>query len=624
MTVFVSRHAALSSLALALAVPSALAQSANTAPLNNVLVTATRTPQLASDILSDTLSIDAEQIAQSGAGSLVDLLQRQRGIQIARNGGPGTNSTVYIRGANGNQNIVLVDGVRIGSATSGAASWSAIPLTAVDHIEIVYGPLSTLYGADAIGGVIQIFTKKGQGAPALSASVGYGSDNTRQIDAGISGATGGEHALSYALSAGKEKSDGFSSTLPASSAYNPDRDGYQRDNAAGQVGLQLAKGHELGAQFLTSRLDFQYDSGKSAFDTRSQQKLQNLALYSKNQILPIWSSLVQLSESRDKSFNATGTTAKERSQIDTKQTDLTWQNDVRVGADMLQLLYGHRKEQVESTLKETERERTTTSLAASYNMKRGDHLVNLGLRNDDSSQYGGKTTGAAGYGYRINGALRASASYGTSFRAPTFNELYYPAYGTESSKPEKGRNAELGLHYSAGATQLNAVYFHNRLTDLLVSTSPCLVSTVDPKKYPSCVYNVNHALLEGLSLSASRQLGAFGLNGNIDLLNARDESTGKSLARRAKKHANFAADYSAGALKAGVELELAGERFDDSANKTRLGGYGLVNLFATYRINADWSALVRWNNLADKQYEVARNYAASGAKLFAAIRYGYK
>lgn len=632
MTVLFSRHAALSSLALAIGAPAALAQSANTPSMAAVLVTATRSPQLASEIISDSLRIDAEQIARSGAGSLIDLLQRQRGIEVARNGGPGTNSSVFIRGANSNQNIVLVDGVRIGSATSGAASWNAIPLNAIDHIEIVYGPLSSLYGADAIGGVIQIFTKQGQGAPSLSAVAGYGSDNTRSADVAVSGASGGEHSFSYALSAGQEKSDGFSATRPTSSSYNADRDGYKRQDAGASFGLKLAPGHDIGLRLLASDLDAQYDSGATSYDTRSRQKLENHAVYSKNQILPFWRSLLQLSEARDKSATSTGTLAKNQSQIDTRQTDLTWQNDVQIGADTLQLLYSHRKEEVESKpTQQVARQRLTDSFAASYNMRRDAHLFNAAVRNDDIEQVArgssperdsAKTTASAGYAYVISPALRASVSYGSSFRVPTFNELYFPSYGVESNQPEQGHNAEAGLRYKDKDTELTAAYYRNRLSNLLVSTNPC---PFDPKTYSfGCAYNVSQAVLEGWSLAASRQLGSFTLNGNLDLQDPRDTATGTTLARRSKRHANLALDYAAGALKAGVELELSGQRFDDAANKIRLGGYGLLNLVASYQFNADWSALLRWNNIADKQYDLARNYATPGSKLFAAIRYGYK
>ncbi|MYN43260.1 TonB-dependent receptor [Duganella sp. FT109W] len=618
MTLRISRPATLTSLAFAMAACHAHAEPVTAT--DAVVVTATRTPQPLANVISDTITIGPEQIAQAGAGSIIDLLKRQRGIEIARNGGAGTASSVYIRGANSNQNIVLVDGVRIGSSTTGAANWSAIPLTAIDHIEIVYGPLSSLYGADAIGGVIQIFTKKGQGAPALTAFAGYGSDKTREADATLSGATGGEHSFNYAISAGKEKSDGFSATRPGTTSYNADRDGYDKENASGQFGVQIAPGYEAGALFLHSKLESQYDSGASAYDVRSKAELETAAVYGKAKFLPNVDTLLQYAESQDKGQNWSSAAAAGYSRIDTKQTDITLQNDVRIGADVLQVLYDHRKEEV-STNGDTalNRDRTTNSWAASYNARRGANLLNASIRRDNSV-YGSKNTGSIGYGYDITSQLRATASYGTSFRAPTYNELYYSGYGNPANKPEQGKNAELGLRWDDGVNALSASYYHNRLTDLLVSTTPCPYAGYKS----SCVYNVNEALLEGVTIAGATRVAGVNLAANLDLQDPKDETSGKRLARRAKKHGNVTADYSIGALKTGVELEFSGDRYDDAANKNRLGGYGLVNLYATYSFTRDWSALVRWNNIGDKQYDLARFYATPGSKVFAGLRYGYK
>jgi len=621
MTFPVSR-AALTSLALALATPSAFAQTTNDA--GAVVVTATRTPQLASDVISDTLTINSTDIANSGAGSVIDLLQRQRGIEVASNGGPGTTASVFIRGANSNQNIVLVDGVRIGSSTTGAANWSAIPLSSIDHIEIVYGPLSTLYGADAVGGVIQIFTKQGKGSPQVSASIGAGSDSTQKYDASVFGATGGEHSVSYSLSVGKEKSDGFSATMPGNYSYNADDDGYDRESAAGQFSLRLAPGHELGLTFLHSKLDAQYDNGSDPYDARNLQKLDNIAVYSKNQFLPNWTSLVQVAQAKDDEASNGGVESYDRYSINTKQTDISWQNDIRLfGSDTLQVLFDHRKEEVLSTsTPELTRDRTTKSVALSYSLKRGQNLASIGVRNDDSSQYGSNKTYSVGYGYRFSSTLRASASYGTSFRAPTFNELYYPGYGLATNQPEKAHNTELGLHYDDGVTQLGASLYRNRLTNMIVNTVPC--PNTDPIYSYGCAYNVNRATLEGVTLSGHRQFGDFGIGGSADWQDPKDDTAGAILARRAKKHADLTLDYGVGAYKAGLEWQLSGQRFDDAANRNALGGYGLLNLYGTYQVAPDWSILVRLNNIADKKYQLARYYSTAGSTVFVGLRYGIK
>jgi vitamin B12 transporter len=288
---------------------------------------------------------------------------------------------------------------------------------------------------------------------------------------------------------------------------------------------------------------------------------------------------------------------------------------------MLQVLYDHRKEEVSATTSnDLNRDRSTNSWAASYNARRGANLLNAAIRRDNSV-YGSKNTGSVGYGYDITSQLRATASYGTSFRAPTYNELYYPGYGNAANKPEQGKNAEIGIRWDDGVNALSASYYHNKLTDMLVSVSPCPYTGV-PKS--SCSYNVNKALLEGVTISGATKLAGINLQASIDLQDPKDETTGTRLQRRSKKHGNVSADYSIGAWTAGAELTFSGDRFDDAANTNRLGGYGLVNLFATYAISRDWSALVRWNNIGDKQYDLARNYATPGSKLFAGIRYGYK
>jgi len=621
--------------ALALAAPTAFAadlapDAAPDTAAETVVVTATRTPERADRVIADTTVIGRDEIARAGADSVADLLARQRGIEIVRNGGPGASTSVYLRGANSNQVVVLVDGVRIGSSTSGAASWNAIPLSAIDRIEVVYGPLSTLYGADAIGGVVQIFTRQSEGAPQLGASIGAGTYGTRQGDAAIHGAGGG---IRYAFGAAHEAADGFSATRPGSSSYNPDDDGYSRNSANGRIALRLADGHEVGAQFLKSRVRAQYDSGAASFDTRNIQDLDSYAVFLNDRVTSNWHSSLQRSRSYDKLGSYTSNAASGTSQIDTRQDETTWQNTITIGADTLQLLAGHRKETVVSTsggattASPLNRSRVTNAVAASYALRRGSHLVDLSARNDHSV-YGSKTTGAAGYGYEFSRDLRATASIGTSFRAPTFNELYYPGYGLASNKPEQGRNAEAGLRYRVAGAELQANYYRNRLTDMIVSVTPCPggvgVGVGVGNLTGSCAYNVNHALLEGLTLSATTRVRAIDLRASADFQDPRDETTGKQLARRARRHATLGASHSAGQLDVGAELQASGQRFDDAANKNRLKGYGLLNLSTSWHFTPDWSLLLRLDNAADKRYETARNYDTAGRSWFAALRYGVR
>ncbi|TFV95227.1 TonB-dependent receptor [Oxalobacteraceae bacterium OM1] len=608
-------------LAFSASAPTAVfAQAAADRKADTVVVTATRTPQVATDVLADNVTITSEDIARSGETTLVNLLQRQRGIEIGRNGGPGTTASVFIRGTNNNQSLVLVDGVRIGSSTTGGATWSAIPLTQIDRIEIVYGPLSSLYGADAIGGVVQIFTKQGEGAPSVTAAAGFGSYNTRTLEGGVSGSTSGENGPKwrYALRAAHEASDGFSATTPGAFGFNPDKDGYKNDSVSGRLGAEWAKGHEAGINFLQSRLENQFDSSAN-FDDRGVQRLGTVALFSKDQLTQNWRSTVQLARSDDKgeSTSSFGTT-----RFDTRQNLYSWQNDIALGSDVLQLLAERREETVDSTTSDLNRSRNTNAFAGAYQLRRGAHLVSASLRNDDSSQFGSHTTGSVAYGYRLSSTLRVNASYGTSFRAPTFNELYFPNFGFAGNRPEQGRNTEAGVYYDDGKSTLSAVAYRNRITDLIVSTPVC---PVEPATHSfGCAYNVNQALLTGITFGGSTRLGATTLRASIDLQDPRDETTDRLLVRRARQHATVGVEHAIGRALVGADWAVSGKRYDNAANTVVLGGYGLLDLHADYDVAPNWSVVGRWNNVLNKRYELVRTYATPESNLFVGVRYGMR
>lgn len=608
------------SLAVAAVFPCAFVFAETSEFVPSVVVTAGRQIQAAKDVLADNVVIDAEEIAKSGASGIVDLLQQQRGIEIVRNGGPGTNASVFMRGGANAQNVVLIDGVRVGSSTTGGATWSAIPLSQIERIEIVYGPLSSLYGADAMGGVIQVFTKKGGKTISPTVSAGVGSYGLRKVDAGISGAMA--ENLNFALNAGHEKSDGFNATKPGAYGYNVDKDGHTLASVSGRLGWTVAKNVELGTNFLHSRLDGKFDSG-AGYNARSKQELDTLALHAKFQLSSTWHSTWQLAQTSDKGFSISSNDSWDQSQIDTKQTSMNWQNDIRIGKDVLQLVAERREEKVETTTMELNRSRSTNSLAASYVLKHDAHLASASARLDDSSQYGTHSTGSIAYGYHISDVLRLNASYGTSFRAPTYNELYYPGYGVATNKPEQAKNTEVGVYFDDGIVQFSAVYYSNKATNLLVYTSGANCPATSEYSY-GCAANVNKATMSGLTMAASTRLGALSLRASLDLQDPVDNTSGKRLARRSKQHGSLAAEYTLGKAKFGVESVFSGDRFDDLANKKVLPGYALLNLYGTLEVANNLTALVRWNNAFDKKYELAKNYSTAGSNLFVGLNYGFK
>jgi vitamin B12 transporter len=590
------------------------------AQTQSVLITATRSAQSVTDVLLDYDTISSEEIFTGGFASLAELLQKKRGIEMTTNGGPGSASSVFMRGSDNRQSVVLVDGVRVGSSTTGGTSWASIPLAQIDHVEIVYGPLSSMYGADAVGGVIQIFTKQGTGGFSPMLALGFGSYGARSQEAGVSGSTTGEHALRYALHVGYEAADGFSASKPTAGpfTYNPDKDGYRRDNASASLAWQVAGNHELGMNLLSSRLNARFDAGEG-FDDRGIGKLETIAFYLKSKVSTDWNSHFQAARSVDR--NATKASFG-NSYFDSISRQFIWQNDFKLGSDSLQTVAEFRQERGESNLKSLRRERNTKALGLAYQLKRDVHLLSASLRYDDNSQYDGQTTGSLAYGFRLNQQWRLSSSIGTSFRAPSFNELYYPGFGVASNRPERGRNAEIGLHFAAGGNQFSASLFQNRLKDLLVYAQVC---PVEPATHQfGCSYNVNRAQLQGLSLGGSTRWQQWLLKGSLDWQDPRDETAHKRLARRSRQHGSVALEYASGAWKGGVESVFSADRFDDAANKNRLGGYGLLNLYGSFEFAKDWTVLARWNNVTGKDYELARFYATAGSNGFVGLRYGIR
>lgn len=622
MTFPVSPRIALTALALAISSTySAAAVAEGAEPsVPAVLVTATRTAQAATEALSDHVVLNADDIARSGATSVIDLLLKQRSVEVSRNGGPGANASVFIRGGDSKQTVVLVDGVRIGSSTTGIANWSALPLSLIDRVEIIYGPLATMYGADAIGGVVQVFTKRSDGPARISAGVSVGTDKARSADASVMGSTA---SGTYAISVARDQNEGFSATRPGNFSFNPDDDGYTKNSASGLFDWNVATGHNVGFLFMHSKLDAEYDAGLSTFDAYGLQKLTNLAFFSAHQVAPSWRVKYQVSRADDKSASYSSALPSGRSFIDTRQTTYSMQNDITAGADLLQVIFERRVEDVTSiSTPAIARRRDTRSAAMALTVKRDAHTANASARIDNSNQYGDNVTGGVAYGYRLSPTMRVNASAGTSFRAPTFNELYFPNFGVPTNRPEYGKNIEAGVIWHSGAAELTAVYYRNKLTDLLVSTSRC---PVNPASYPfGCAYNVNSATLSGLTIGERIEIGKLRLTGSLDFQDPRDETTGKQLVRRARRHASFAADYDLGALALGVNWQVSDTRFDDTANRNVLPGYGLLNLTASYQVAPDWSVFARLNNVADKKYELARTYNTAGREVFVGVRYGVR
>lgn len=596
------------------AAPILLAQNLRAPQLSETVVTATRTEQALSDLVADVSIVDRETIESSGATGVADLLARLPGVEITRNGGVGNASSVYVRGAEQRFTAVYIDGVRIDSQSTGGAVWEQIPLSQIERIEVLRGPAAAVYGSDAIGGVIQLFTRKGEGPAAPYVGIGLGNQGTRKVEAGVSGATGPEGALDYALGLAHARSSGFDSK--SSGAHNPDDDGYRSTSATARLGYRVNAQHRIGANLLVSRLNSGYDGftykPTAPDDDRNLNRLHTAGAHWAAQWSDSYSTRVSVNESLSR-YETTPSPYLTQTQL----RGYLWQNDWRLGAHRLSAALERREDQLEnaSLVGGTTRSRSQDALALGYGFSAGAHSVQANLRHDSDSEFGGKGTGSLAYGYAFAPGWRATASAGTAFRAPTLYQRF-SQYGDASLQPETSRNAELGLRYGQGTSAFSAVVYRNRVANLINFAAGGTCG--EPF---GCYLNTGNAEYSGVTLAGSYQLAGVQLRGSVDFQNPHDRDTGKQLARRAKRHAMLGADTVLSGWTLGAEMQASGRRFDNAANTKVLGGYTLFNLYASTRLARDYTLLARIDNAADKNYETAGTYATGGRQLYIGLKW---
>lgn len=594
--------------------------------LDEMVVTATRTEQALTQTLSHATVISRKDIEDSQATDVPALLKNLAGVEVYQSGGIGKQSSLFLRGTNSSHTLVLLDGVRINSATTGATAIDQLMLDQIERIEVVRGNVSSLYGSEAIGGVIQIFTRHGKGAPSFNGAIGAGSHNTQRASAGF----GGEVAsTSFNVQVSKYKTDGVSAIKPSIVAtVNPDKDGYDNTSVSANVRHAFSDAHSLSASLFDSNATSQNDNafGATTDVNSSKSHLQKAAVVSDNRISEVWKSKVQLSHGVDDMQNylngvpdvALGAQFKTTSDL------LSWQNTLRVGEDN-SLIVGLEKlkQQVASSTLYTRTSRTDDSLFAGYTGNYGVQQVQINLRRDKYSDFGTANTWLLGYGVDVTDVWRVTASTATAFKAPTLNDLFYPfinygfgfSYvGNPNLKPEHSRDSELGLHYANRGQRLDMVYFDNHIRDLIVSnTLPA-----------GTVINLDEAHSDGIELAYNGQFGDTGVKLAATQQNPRDAKTGQALLRRAKNFSSAGVAQQLGMVKVGGEWQHSGAREDIDINtfaRTRLTAYDVVNLTASYALDKHFDLSARVDNLFNKDYMLAHGYNTLGRTLYLGLNY---
>lgn len=591
---------------LAVGIASPLA--ADPLSLTDQVVTATRTSQSMAANLAAVTVIDRAAIERVQAVDALDLLRRTPSVNIVNNGGPGKASSIGIRGTNSDHVLVLIDGVRVGSVTSGNAALQNLPLEQIERIEIVRGPRSSLYGSEAIGGVIQIFTRRGtQGEPKPWASVTAGSRNHHAGSAGVAGGVGNAW---YNLGVSSLSTRGIDARPDFG---DPDNDGYRELAGNIRVGYRFANGLEVDAHALESHSSNDFDSG---FKANSDALLRTHGLNARFAPLDPWKVTLTAARSEDKSDNFSG--SRLTSRFDTRRDQFGWQNDVELApGQLLTLGFDQLEDSVSSTTAYSEVSRRNKGYYAQYLGQRGVHEWQLGLRHDDNEQHGNHTTGNVGYGLQLTEQLQLVASYGTAFKAPTFNQLYFPGFGNPDIKEETSRNYEAGLRGDQDWGTWAVNVFRNEVEDLIASVN--LGGGVWQ------AVNVDKAVIRGVEFDLASQLWGWDVMTNLTLQDPANRSKranqGDLLARRPEQLFNLDVDRQFGRIGVGASLHAEGRRWDNAANTQELSGYNTVELRTEYRLAPAWRFQARVTNLFDTDYETARTYQQQGRAGYLTLRY---
>lgn len=606
------RSAAIATSSLLAALCAGTAQAQSTPPAETVTVTATRTPVRASDVVAEITVIDRAQIESAQGQTLSQFLSRQAGLQLSSNGGAGKTSSIFIRGLEGRHTLLLVDGVPVGSATVGTPSFDNLPLELFERIEIVRGPMSSLYGNNAMGGVVQLFTRRALQGLGASWQLAGGSQRQAQGAAGVSYGDGRFDVIANLQRSTVHGPSVTNPTVPFGS-YNDDGDGFQQNSGSVKLGWGFAPGWRAEALSLVSLGRTRIDDGPGADAVAMlRNRVHKLAL--DGRVTPAWGGTLSAMESVDEydtvgsasAFASFGTVRSQQRRLALEQRVAT-----PVG-QALGLL--ERTEQVVSRpgAPFAVSDRSIDALALGLTGAAGGHAWQGSLRHDRNSQFGNVTTGALGYGYAVTPAWRVLASAGTSFTMPSFNQLYFPNFGNPDLQPEKGTHGELGLQWNGDGQSLRMAYFKNRYRDFITAGAQ-----------PT---NVKRGVIDGVTASWKAQLGRLALNLSLDHNDPRVQDgpasqVGKQLQRRAPNTGSAGAEWAEGAWVYGAEVQAASDRWDDLANTYRLGGYGTLSLFTRWALDRELSASVRLDNAGDKRYETARGYDQPHRSVLASLRW---
>lgn len=540
--------------------------------------------------------------------SITDLLSRVPGVQVAPTGGRGSLPGIFIRGTKAAQSLVLVDGVRIANATSGDSGLQFLDVGQIERVEVLRGSRSAVYGSDAIGGVIQIFTRRSN-TPGLQPRlrIAAGSHQTVQRSLGLSG---GNDATRFNLGASLDETAGIDSTGP-SFASDGDHDAYRNQSFNLSLSHTFSERFEAGVNLLDSRGRSEYDNPFGGFDPVTFESfgqkpytdfsVSSLGSYFAAQLSDAWRSRLELAHSENRDDKRDKLSA-ERFVFNTYRDQLTWQNDLALGERNTLLIGGDwYEDRVHASTDFTEDSRWNRAVFAQHRYQGEQFSTELGVRHDRNQQFGGQTTWSGSLTVPLNADNDVLLSYSEGFRAPTFNDLYYPQYSNPNLDPEHSKSYELQWRSQlATTTRLETSLYRTDLRDAIVFGQDSI-----PR-------NVASARINGLEMALSQQWASWHAQLGMALIDPRDRDTGHTLARRARRTLSLDLDRDFGRFSAGASWQAVSSSYDDEANRNRIGGHSLLGLRGSWAASDEVKLEAKLDNVLDRRYSRAL-YSYEGA-----------
>ncbi|MFI7866874.1 TonB-dependent receptor domain-containing protein [Ectopseudomonas khazarica] len=601
-----------SRLALAIAVLPGLSLASEPYVAEPLVITSGRMPEPQAQATAATTVFERADIERLQVSSVAELLQRVPGLSVVRTGGTGSQTGVFLRGTSTAQTLVLVDGQRIAAASSGTSSLEFLAPEQIERIEVVRGARSALYGSDAIGGVIQIFTRKGndQGlAPYVRLAAG--SDSTYQRSLGLSG---GDQRTRFHLGAALDETAGIDATRDGFGA-NGDDDAYRNRSLSLSLSHRFDDSLQIGFNLLDQRGQVEYDDVFSGSLPTTDYLLSSASGFIDAQLSDSWSSRLELGHSEDKRDSGNDQPGGSVSQFNTYRDAANWLNTLTL-TENHQLLLGldWYEDRAQGTTDFVEDSRWNRAAFIQHRYSGENFSTEIGLRHDDNQQFGHENTWNAALTLPLGNANDLILSYSEGFRAPTFNDLYYPDFcfgsmcfpsANPELTPERSRSYELQWRSRYSDTgSLQASVYRTEIEDAIV---------LDENFIPQ---NVQTARINGFEAAVQQEL--FGWQGNLALalIDPRDRDSGHTLQRRAKRTLTLDIDRRFGDVSIGAGWRALSGRYDDAENQIRMSGYGLLSLRAAWQATQELGLSLKLDNLLDRDYAEATYSTPNG-------RFGY-